>query len=66
MEILRKNYEIKITNIKSNPKIFWRCINSKLKVRPTINSKKPDGTDTQDCSEIADVFNEYFLSVFTL
>jgi len=33
-------------------------------VRPTI--KKPDGTDTQDSSVIADVFNEYFASVFTL
>jgi len=52
---------------KSNPKIFWRYINSQLKVRPTINSlKKPDWTDTQDSREIADVFNEYFSSVFTL
>ena len=65
---LRKDYEIKITqHAKSNPKIFWRYINSQLKVRLTINSlKKPDGTDTQDSSEIADVFIEYFSSVFTL
>ena len=36
-------------------------------MRPTINSlKKPDWTDTQDSREIADVFNEYFSSVFTL
>ena len=62
---LRKDYEIKITqHAKSNPKIFWRYINSQLKVRLTINSlKKPDGTDTQDSSEIADVFNESFFTL---
>ena len=38
----------------------------KFPMRPTINSKKPDGTDTQDSGEIADVFNEHFSSGFTL
>ena len=41
--------------------MFWRYINSQLKVRPTINSPKtPDGTGTQNSKEIADVFIEYF------
>ena len=44
-----------------------RYIHSRLKVRPTISSlKKSDGTDTHDSGEIADIFNNYFSSVFTL
>ena len=36
-------------------------------MRPTINSlKRSDGTDTQDSNEMADIFNSYFSSVFTL
>ena len=64
-EIITTIDRIKITqNTKSNPKIFWHYINSQLKVRLTINSlKKPDGTDTQDSSEIADVFNESFFTL---
>ena len=35
-------------------------------MRPTISSlKKSDGTDTHDSGEIADIFNNYFSSVFT-
>ena len=35
---LRSDYERNLSlNIKQNPKAFWKYINSRLKVRPTIN-----------------------------
>jgi len=43
---LRRDYERNLTlNIKNNPKAFWRYVNSRLKVHPTIDDlQRPDGS----------------------
>ena len=43
---LRRDFERNLTfNIKSNPKAFWRYVNSRLKVHPTIGDLQcPDGS----------------------
>ena len=58
-------------NIKSNPKVFWKYTQSRLKIKPSIldldkeeTGDKPMLTKTDD--EKADVFLNYFGSVFTL
>ena len=43
---LRSDYEKNLSlNVKQNPKTFWKYINSRLKVRPTIDDLQcPDGS----------------------
>ena len=67
-KIMEKNIA---KNIKSNPKAFWKYTQSKLKTKPGIpdlekaeTGDKPTFTKTDD--EKADVFLNYFGSVFTL
>ena len=66
-------------NAKSNPKHFWRYVQSKSKTRPGIpDLKKPDNPDPPDAhwcenkpvftkndQEKSDLFADYFDSVFT-
>ena len=51
---------------KSNPKVFFKYANSKLKTRSKItNLKKADGTKTTNDSEKAEELNKFFSSMFT-
>jgi len=55
-----------ITDISVNPKRFWKYVQSKSKVKQSVNSiNRPDGTTTTDDSEIASVLNT-FLELFSL
>ena len=58
-------------NIKSNPKAFWRYTQRKLKTKPGIPDLEKSNTGkqtvfTKNDEEKADVFLNYFSSVFTL
>lgn len=51
---------------KTNPKSFWKYVNTKLKRTTGINNlMKPDGTLTDSDSEKANILNNFFSSVFT-
>ena len=55
-----------VENIGQNPKAFWRYANSKVKSKSHIVSlMKEDGQPAQTDSEMANILNEYFSSVFT-
>ena len=54
---LRSDYERNLSlNVKQNPKAFWKYINSRLKVRPTI--KCSDGSTAHTDQDKADVLNK--------
>ena len=63
----KKNHEKKIAeNSKSNPKMFWRYVQDKLKSNVGISVLHgPDGELKTTDKDKADVLNEYFSSVFT-
>ena len=51
---------------KTNPKLFYQYVNSKLKSKENVSSlMKDDGSLTQDDSEKAEILNDFFSSVFT-
>ena len=55
------------TNLKHNPKAFWRYCKSKLKNRSRLGDLKTESGDRiSDDSAKANLLNEYFASVFTL
>ena len=64
---LRKSYEEKIaSNIKTNQKVFWKYVNSRLKSKSSINClQHADGSMTHSNTEMANVFNNHFASVYT-
>ena len=64
---LKKGQERKIAeDCRSNPKAFWRFVNSKRKCKQGISVlKKPDGTYTTNDREKAEVLDNLFSSVFT-
>ena len=64
---LRINYENKlVSNVKINPRQFWKYVNSQLKVHPKIDSLQcPDNTVSHLDSEKSEQLNKYFSSVFT-
>lgn len=53
--------------VKKNPKLFWKYVHSKTKVKNTIPDIKIPGTNMKTTSdeEKAEVFNKYFKEVFT-
>ena len=67
LRTLRSDYERNLSlNIKHNPKAFWKYINSRLKVRPTINDHQcPDGSTAHTDKDKADALNNFFTSIFT-
>ena len=71
VKYFRKEKEKKIsTNIKDNPKAFWKYIKSKTSIKSNIASLHTNPVDensslTDDNQEKANLLNEYFSSVFT-
>ena len=63
----KKSHETKIAqDSKTNPKAFWKYINSKKKCQQGISAlKKEDGTYTTNDKEKADILDKLFSSVFT-
>ena len=52
--------------LKENPKAFWRYCGSKLKGKTRLGElKAPDGSTANEDHEKAELFNQYFASVFT-
>ena len=64
---LNKDFEKDIAkNIKSDPKSFWKYVNSKTKTSIGINLLKDgDGNQIADNREKADLLNDFFSSIFT-
>ena len=65
---LRRNHEVAIVSqIKTNPKAFWKYVGSKTKSRSKINNlDKVDGTKATNDQDKANLLNNYFSSVFTV
>ena len=60
------NYEKDIMDkCKSNPKLFFRHINGRMKKREGITGLRVDGKLYSETTEMAEVMNERFQSVFT-
>ena len=58
------NYEKNLSLNVIHP--FWKYINSRLKVRPTIDDLQcPDGSKAHTDGDKADTLNKYFTSIFT-
>ena len=54
------------TNVREDPKSFWKFVRSKTKVRPTIGElKSQDGTMAITDEQKADTLNKHYHQVFT-
>ena len=64
---LKSDYEENlVSNIKTNLKVLWKYVNSKMKTRlPVDTLKTSDNGDSVSNQDKANVLNEYFASVFT-
>ena len=64
---LRANFEKLISKeLKSNPKVFWKYTNSRLKTKPGIEDLKDEkGFLCSDDHTKAQILNNFFSSVFT-
>ena len=66
MRTEKLNYEKDIMDkCKSNPKLFYRHINGKMKKREGITGLRVDGKIYDQIEEMAEVMNERFQTVFT-
>ena len=56
-----------MTNIRDNPKGFWRYAGSRLRTKTTVEDlQADDGTVVQDDYKKANLLNQHFNSVFTI
>ena len=56
-----------VDRISTNPKYFWKYVNSKLKVKNSIAElQRIDGSFTNCDSEMVNILNDYFGTVFTV
>lgn len=64
---LRRDFESElVSNIKSNPKAFWKYSNSRTKVRPRLGDlRNSSGTLVSHDQAKAGILNEYFAGNFT-
>lgn len=64
---LRKEFESQLaSDLKSNPKAFWRYSNSRLKVKPRIGDlRTSSGVLESDDTAKAVLLNDFFAGVFT-
>ena len=65
---LRREHESQIAQkAKSNPKAFWKYVNSRLKTKSKINNlDRQDGTTATTDLDKAELLNDFFCSVFTI
>lgn len=65
---LKRNYEQCITsNLKTQPKVFWKYINSRLRTKSMVDSlERDDGTLAETDLDKAEVLNKFFSSVYTV
>ena len=65
---LRKDFEAQIiNNVKTNPKSFWRYVNTRLKTKPGIDVIENElGHLKSSPSDKAKLLNKFFCSVFTV
>ena len=63
----RRDFEKKLAKEKkTNPKAFWRYVNSRLKTKTKVDTlHMEDGSLTTNNRQKADTFNKFFSSVFT-
>ena len=55
-----------VNGVASNPKRFWKYVHSKTKLKQGIGAlERSDGSLTSDESEMAELLNNFFSSVFT-
>ena len=55
-----------IQNLTTNPKALYGYVRQKSKVKTSVGPlEKPDGSLTDDDSEVVDMLNNFFRSVFT-
>jgi hypothetical protein len=68
LRISKRSYENKIAeNSKKDPKTFFQYVKSRKTTSDTINTIETSaGNTTTDNSEISDILNTYFASVFTV
>ena len=64
---LRRDHELNLaTNIATNPKAFWKYVNSRLKTKSQVDDLlREDGSRATTDDEKAKTLNEFFSSVFT-
>ena len=64
---LRKDFEKSLVQgVESRPKAFWRYVNSRTKIRPSITELlTSDGSTVYSDPEMATIFNDYFSTFFT-
>ena len=64
---LRHNFEAQlVSNLKANPRAFWRYSNSRLKVKPRIGDlHDSSGTLVSDDRAKASILKDFFAGVFT-
>ena len=64
---MKSDYEENpVSNIKTNPKVFWKYVNSKMKTGlPVDTLRTSDNGEAVSNLDKANVLNEYFSSVFT-
>ena len=65
---LRKEFEEKIASeVKDNPKAFWKSTKSKMTVRSGVSDlKDKNGSTHSDDSSKADILNDFFCSVLPM
>ena len=64
----KQDFEHKLSNeVKSNPKSFWKYVQSKTKSKSTLGIlNKPDGSQAETDQDKAETLNQFFASVFTV
>ena len=49
----------------ANPRYFWSYVNRRMSSQTSIKSLKSNTSEAQDPDDLSNIFNDYFVSVFT-